>query len=246
MPKKKNYKKIAFLWLEVFVVGGLGGVLFMRVLVPWLAGFPPLSHVGWFCSVKEGTTIVNKTERVYVSQDTAYQEAIGRVNNAVVAVRAERAGRKPVESSGFILTSDGLVATANLAVIQGAKVLVIREGKEYEAEVSRQDKENNLTLLKINEANLPVINFGEVSNLGLGEMVFLAGAAKINDNFTRFVNLGFVKILTPEPSFTFTETPLADGAALGNIKGEVLGICLINKDGSVKLVGADKIRKLMK
>jgi len=245
MVKEKKQKKNISFWSVIILTGFLAGILGSQ-LFSWLGSLPALEKISWLCKNKNATTIINKTERVYVSQDTAYQEAINKVGNAVVAVRAERVGRKAIESSGFILTSDGLVATANFSASKGAKILVLREGKEYEAELFSEDKENNLTLLKISETNLPVVNFGEAGNLKLGETVFLAGASKVSDNFTRFTNLAFIKSLTPQPAFTFNETALADGAALGNIKGEVLGICLVNKDGSVKLVDKNKIIELMK
>ncbi len=239
--KEKNWKKITLFWLGIFIVGGLGGVLFMRVLIPWLAGLPPFSNVALFCDVKEGTTIINKTEKVYLTQDLAYQEAISKIGNAAAAVQSgSRAG------SGFILTSDGLVATTYSLAPKGSKIAVIRDNKEYQAQLVKQDKTNNLALLKITENNLPVVSFGDSANLKLGEMMLLVGAAKENDVFNRFANVGFIKTLAPELTFTFSETSLANGSALGNIKGEVLGLALVDKGGEVAMVGADKIKELMK
>jgi len=246
MPKKKDYKKIIGFWLLVFLIGGFSGVFFSQTFLPWLTSFSPFNKVGWLCNVKDNTTIINKTEKVYISQEMAYQEAINRVGNAVVAVRVERAGRAPVENSGFILTGDGLIATANFNLLAGAKILVLRDNKEYLAELVKQDKENSLALLKISADNLPVVTFGDGASLRLGEKVFLVGAAKINDNFAKFINVGFIKALAPELALTFTESPLADGAALGNVEGKVLGLALISKQGVVKLVGEEKIEELIK
>jgi S1-C subfamily serine protease len=245
MPKQKDYKKIIGFWALVFLVGGVAGLLFGQFLIPWLATVPSLSKIGWICNVKEGTTIINKTEKIYLTQDSAYQEAIAKIANSVVAVRSERSGKIATENSGFILTSDGLVATSD-SISKGRKIFIVKDNKEYEAQIIKQDKENNLALLKINEANLPVVSFGESDNLKLGEMVFLVGAVKEDDAFNEFTNIGFIKTLAPEITFTFSETSLASGASLSNIKGEVLGLCLIDKNGNVKLVEAEKIRELMK
>ena len=246
MPKKKfDYKRIIIFWVAVFLVGGLAGVFFSRTFLPWLTSFPPFNKVAWLCDVKDSTTIINKTEKVYIPQGTADQEIVVKIGSAVVAVRVERIGRQAIEDSGFILTSDGLIATADFTMSKGAKILAIQSGKEYEAQIVKQDKENGLALLKINANNLPIADFGDTSNLRLGEKVFLVGAAKINDVFSSFANSGSVRTLLPELSFTFSESQLADGAPLGNIEGKVLGLCLVDKQGKIKVVGVDKIRGLM-
>lgn len=245
LKKKVDYKKMVLFWVAVFLVGGTSGVFFSRSFVPWLTSFSPFNKVVWLCNVKDNTTIINKTEKVYISQEAAYQESIGKVGNAIVAVRVERAGKRAIENSGFILTSDGLVVTADFIVAKGAKILAVQGDKEYEAQIVKQNKENKLVLLKIIANNLPIVDFGDSDNLRLGEKVFLVGAAKINDVFSKFTNTGFVKTLLPELSFTFSESSLADGAPLGNIEGKVLGLVLIDQQGNIKLVGTEKIRELM-
>jgi len=247
MPKKKvNYKKTVLFWVIVFLVGGLSGVFFSRAFLPWLTSFSLFNKISWLDNVKDGTTIINKIEKVYITQEVAFQDAIGKVGNSVVAIMVERAGRQPIENSGFILTSDGLIATANFTLAKNAKILVLRDNQEYEARMVKQDAVNNLALLKIEANDLPVADFGDNNNLRLGEKVFLTGAAKINNNFVRFANLGFVKTVSPDPSLTFTESSLADGAPLGNIEGKVLGLVLVDKQGNITVVGVDKIREIMK
>ncbi|MBU2265343.1 S1C family serine protease [Patescibacteria group bacterium] len=246
MPKKKDYKKIIGFWLLVFLVGGLAGVFFSRAFLPWLTSFSPFNKVAWLYNVNEATTIINKTEKIYVSEDTAYQEAINKIGNAVVAVRVEKTGRIAIENSGFILTSDGLIATANFSLAKDAKILVLRDNQEYEAQLVKQDATNDIALIKITANNLPIVDFGDSQNLSLGERVVLVGASKIGDTFSKFTNIGVIKTFSPEISFSFSESSLADGAALGNIEGKVLGLVLTNKQGSIKLVGEDKIRELMK
>lgn len=246
MPKKKDYKKIIGFWLLVFLVGGLSGLFFSRAFLPWLTSFAPFNKVAWLCNVNDATTIINKTDKVYVSEGTAYQEAINKIGNAVVAVRVEKAGRQTIEKSGFILTSDGLIATADFALASGAKILVLRDNKEYLAELVKEDKASGLALLKVKENNLPIADFGDTKSLGLGERVVLVGAAKINEVFSKFTDIGIVKNLLPDISFSFSGSALADGAALGNIEGKVLGLALIDKQGKINLASEEKIRELMK
>ena len=242
---KKDIKRVVGFWILVFLVGGLSGVFFSRSFLPWLTNFPPFNKITWLANAKDGTTIINKIEKVYITQETAFQDAVSKVAGSVVAVRVERAGRQPITNSGFILTGDGLIATANFILATNAKILVLRDDKIYEAQLIKQDSVNNLALLKIDVNDLPVADFGDINSLRLGEKVFLAGAAKLDDGFVRFANLGFVKTIFPDLSVNFTESSLADGAPMGNIEGKVLGLVLVDKRGNIIVVGADKIRALM-
>ncbi|MDD2730957.1 MAG: serine protease [Candidatus Portnoybacteria bacterium] len=245
MKKHDDYKKIIGFWLLVFLVGGLGGLFFVKGFFPWLAGITPFDKIGWLSDFKDGTTIINKTEKVYLAQDAAYQEAIARVSGAVVAVRLERNGRIIAENSGFILTNDGLVVTADL-ISKGTKAIVIKDAKEYEAQVIKQDKDDNLALLRISEANLSVVSFGEINNLKIGEMVFLAGANQNEEVFGISADIGFVKTLAPRVSFSLNGSYFSHGGPVANNKGEVLGLALVEKDGSTELVAAEKIKEIMK
>lgn len=243
---EKNYKKIFAFWALVFLVGGMAGIIFGQLIVPWLTNFRPFSAIGWLGYIKNGTTIINRTEKIYLTQDLAYQEAIDRVVNSVVAVRAELNKKVLAETSGFILTSDGLIVTANSVVPKATgQILVVRDNKESEAQLLGQDKENGLALLKLSETNLPVVNFGDSANLKLGEMVFLVGAGTANETFSKFANVGFIKTLEPL-TLTISESPSASGSPLINIKGEVLGLNLVDKEGKIKVVLIERVRELLK
>lgn len=242
----KDIKKIIGFWLLVILVGGISGVFFSRSFLPWLTSFSPFNKIGWLCSVKDNTTIINRTDKIYISEETAYREAINKVGVAVVAVEVERAGRLLVANSGFILTNDGLVATANFSLPRDAKISIWREGQQYEARLVKQDEANGLALLKIEVNNLPVVDFGDNGNLNLGERLVLVGAVRADKLFSRFVDIGIIKTILPEISFSFSESSLANGAPLADIEGKVLGLALVDKSGNISLVEQNKIKELMK
>jgi S1-C subfamily serine protease len=259
MSKDKDYKKTIGFWVLVFLAGGIAGVLFNQLLVPWLAGFSPFNKIDWLANLHDGVTIVNKTERVYISQDAAYQETISRLGNSVVAIRAERHyrlnGKKQVplatpevlaEGSGFILTGDGLIATAGVLVpFETTRVIIIRDGKETEAQIVKKDGQNNLALLKIGDTNLPVVGLGDTTAIDLGQMLFLIGIDNSTKSFNKLVNVGFVRTLAPELTLTFNESQLANGSPLINIRGEVVGLNLVDKNGVIKVITTDKLRELL-
>jgi S1-C subfamily serine protease len=260
VKKQPNYKKIVAFWVAVFVVGGLAGALSSQLLLPWLAGISPFSKIGWISRVKDGTTIINRTEKVTISEDLAYLDAIGKLTNSMIAIRCEKHYRlinkkqvllaKPevlTEGSGFILTSDGYVVTALTLVPEAAtRCILIREGREVEAQVVKRDVQNSLALIKTTDSNLPVVSMGDSTSIKLGEAVFLIGEKNIATSTSQFVHLGYIRTIAPDLSVDFSESQLANGSPLGNLRGEVIGLNLINSQGVIKIVAEDKIRNLLK
>lgn len=240
----------------IFFLGGIGGILGCQLFLPWLAGLPLFSRIDWLRNVGEGITVINRTERVTITENQALEEVIAKVANTVVAVSSQKTekivGRKKVllekpeilaQGSGFILTSDGLIAVAESLVPEAAQQVSVYFGdRQIQAEIKKRDKTTGLALLKINESNLPVVSF--VGNeLKLGERVFLIGA-KTEDKFLRFVDLSIIKQL--EPLIFGFETKETNGSPIFNIKGEVIGLNVIDSSGQAKVVLAANIRELLK
>ncbi len=74
--------------------------------------------------------------------------------------------------SGLIVDSSGIVIT-NAHVIEGAsKILVIlKDGRELDADVLGSDHEADLAVLKVKARNLPATPLGRSSDLLMGETV---------------------------------------------------------------------------
>lgn len=256
---KKGYKKFIGLLVLIFFVGGIAGILGSNLFLPWLVSFSPFDKIGWMARSKDGVTIINKTEKIVIEPSAAYQEMIERLSKSVVVVESEKilkiVGGKTVplikpeilsEGAGLILTSDGLIATANVLVPDLVnQVSVFWNDKQYEAQVVKRDAANNLALLKISEKNLPVVALGEASALKLGEDVFLVGAFLSAGKFAKFIDRGFVKALSPALAFDFSENPAATGSLLANSKGEIWGLSLVGKGKKLTVITAESIRNLL-
>lgn len=235
-------------WAGVLLAGALAGFAGGQFLSPWLAACPLADKINWPGKNKETTMIVNKTEKVYLTEDLAYQDAISRVLGSVVYARAVKADKKLAEGVGFILTGDGLIVASGSVVVKGAvNFVIIHENEEYAAELIREDKENNLALFKAAVSGWPVVNFGETANLKIGERIFLPGInAAVDSVYSEFVLAGFVKTVAPEISFSMVDKPLLAGEPVMNSRGEIIGLALLDKNGGVELAGAEKIKALMK
>ena len=140
-------------------------------------------------SVPRQPTVVNE-ERA-----TPITRAVARIAPAVVTVQTEaveRVAADPIEQffggrqfseraragigSGFIIRADGIIVT-NAHVVSGASRISIamRDGTSFPARTLGIDEANDLAVLKIDAANLPVAPLGQSSGLLVGEWAIAIG-----------------------------------------------------------------------
>ena len=147
-------------------------------------------------------------------------------------------GPKEASGSGVILSADGFIVTNNHVIDKADKIEIILDDKrKFTAKKIGVDPSTDLALLKIEESNLPFVNFGLSDNLRVGEWVLAVGNPF---NLTSTVTAGIVSakarninILSREnnqyaiESFIQTDAavnPGNSGGALVNLKGELVGI----------------------
>jgi len=124
----KIFNRLA-VFLLIFLVGGAGGVWMNQSVMPKLAAEEPFKNYAFFKSVNDRTSIINQTNNVIISDDSALLESVRKVNPSVVKITAnyvfkeklsvyqEKIGVKPktnIENrnlNGVIIASDGLILT---------------------------------------------------------------------------------------------------------------------------------------
>jgi serine protease Do len=143
--------------------------------------------------------------------------------------------------SGVIVSQDGYIVTNN-HVIEGASAIevTLNDGRAFEAEVIGRDPNTDLALLKIDEKDLPYIQFGDSDELRVGQWVLAVGNPM---NLASTVTAGIVSakgrglgVLGQRrgeagrfaiESFIQTDAAVNQGnsgGALVNLKGELVGI----------------------
>ncbi len=128
------------------------------------------------------------------SRRTAITEAVARVAPTVVTVQTERRERVPADAfemffggrsgersaasigSGFIIRSDGIIIT-NAHVVSGAAdvAVALRDGTTYRATVLGIDEMNDIAVLRIEAAALPVAPIGDARDVLVGEWAIAIG-----------------------------------------------------------------------
>jgi serine protease Do len=136
------------------------------------------------------------------------------------------------QGSGFLVSEDGYLLTNNHIVENAGKVTVIlKNGKEYEAEVIGRDPNTDLAVLKIDGKNFPYLKLSNSNNLEVGQWAIAVGnplglSATLTVGVISAVdrsNLG----LTPIENFIQTDAAINRGNSGGPLldaDGEVIGI----------------------
>ncbi|MCU7938162.1 MAG: trypsin-like peptidase domain-containing protein [gamma proteobacterium symbiont of Bathyaustriella thionipta] len=142
--------------------------------------------------------------------------------------------------SGVIVSSQGHILTNN-HVISGAQDIevLLKDGRYLQASIVGRDLETDLALLKVSAAKLSTIQFGDSSNLQVGDIVLAIGNPFGLGNT---VTSGIISALNRSQfranSFdNFIQTDAAinpgnSGGALVNTQGEMIGLNTINISNS--------------
>lgn len=253
-----SFLKIFFYLLIILVIGGIGGVLAERLVLPYLAHTAPFNKIVWLRQVKEKMTIINKTEKITIEENTAVEEAIDKIKPAVVGVITKKSEKGKIEQivaegTGFILTADGLIVTANhllpvFKLPEQAKYYIVRDEKLISAKVVKKDPLNNLALLQIQESNLPVVPLGSIEEIRLGQRVILIGTEIQKNIVNQFVNWGIIRSIA-DSAFSINlekENWMISGGPLINIKAEVIGLIFLDSQGLIKIIPVNKVQDLLK
>lgn len=245
MPEIK--KSISKLFI-ILIIGGIGGILADQFFLPYLTTIPTFSKIEFIHRTSNGTTIINPTEKIIITENVAIEQAIEKINPCLVSVHAYKNKKLLSQGTGLIVTSDGLIITAaDLVPANADEYLIFRNSHSLIAEISKVNLENNLALLKIEETNLPVVSFINLDDLQLGERVILAGTELNKNKLSDFVNLGIIRSIHGEDIKIniIQESGLANGSPLINIKAEAIGLNLVDENGFIEVISVEIIKEFI-
>src|SRR3989339_1020756 len=166
--------------------------------------------------------------------------------------------------SGFIISDDGYILTNDHVAGNATEVTVtMTNGKHYKAKIIGSDPVTDICLLKIDENNLPYIEFGNSNEVIIGEWVIALGNPfglfEINDKPTVTVGVISATGMNLEPLnnryyLNMLQTDAAinggnSGGPLVNSIGEVIGMNTLiytagGSEGNIGLSFAIPINKI--
>lgn len=191
-----------------------------------------------------------RTSKIVVEESSAIIEASKKVQPAVVSVTSTGQAVREVfgfgviqapktSGTGFIVTSDGLIATNKHVVSLGDKfTITTADGKNLEGKVVAQDPTNDLALLKVDSRGLPVVDLGDYQKVQVGQWVIAIGNAlgELQNTVTVGVISAKERAANPSDGQGGTESlygllqtdaainPGNSGGPLVNLAGQVIGI----------------------
>src|SRR5438105_6490205 len=177
------------------------------------------------------TQTVRRSQRLPdISEDDPFYEFFKRFG-PIPRRGPERDFEAQSTGSGFIVSSDGYIAT-NAHVIDDASEVTVRlsDRREFKAKVVGADKRSDVALLKIDAKDLPKVTIGDPEKLKVGEWVVAIGKPfGLENTMTAGIVSAKGRDLPQENLVPFIQTDVAinpgnSGGPLFNMRGEVVGI----------------------
>ena len=144
--------------------------------------------------------------------------------------------------TGFILTSDGYIATNYHVVEDGTSIKVtLFNGQTYEAHLMAYNEGKDIAILKINASSLPSVVLGDSDKIHVGEQIMTIGNSLGELSFS--LTVGFVSGMGREVQFSegkqmnLIQTDCAinsgnSGGAMFNAFGEAVAIVVGKSSGA--------------
>jgi len=145
---------------------------------------------------------------------------------------SNRQRKEPSLGSGVILSAEGYILTNNHVISDAAEIAVaLKDGRTTSAKLIGADPESDLSVLKIDMKDLPVVTLGRSDNLEVGDVVLAIGNPfGVGQTVTSGIVSGLGRSELGINTFeNFIQTDAAinpgnSGGALINANGELVGI----------------------
>ncbi len=174
----KNGAKWVGVAAGIMLLGGLGGVLLDRSVLPWLATQKGLNKIKFFEQASDNVTIINKTEQITVREDDSLETIVSQPSTAVVTIVARPTA---VASStvaggvfpGVLLTNDGMIATYRaLGMPKAAEQVfsvIFFDGSVHEARFVGWDSLSHIAFFRVDVSDAPAISLADSDGARIGK-----------------------------------------------------------------------------
>jgi len=184
--------------------------------------------------------IIKKEDTIILTEADFIKDHIKEIQNSVLYITDLNSKK---ESSGLILTSDGLVLTLNSNVPKNSDFDFKFLGKSKVYEIRKRDAERDLALVQIGEVNLKPCSFAQDTNITLGDQVYILG---LNKEGEYIFGEGVVKNISEK----YIQTNIYgdssfNGAPIFNEKGDILGIGRLNNNKLVDIILINDIKDFL-
>jgi len=239
--------KLTF-WLSVLAVSFLASILMTLAVLLFLSDTTTGKELRAAIGIDSNGLNIETTrvDKVVVEESSAIIETIKKVGPAVVSITSGEDAFRDIpgfgriqaprtSGTGFIITSDGLIAT-NKHVVRGFETFTVTaaSGETYQGKVMATDPSNDIAFIKIEARGLPVADLGDSDRVQVGQWVTAVGNAlgELQNTVTVGVISAKERSATPEGEgelYGLIQTDAAinpgnSGGPLVNLSGQVIGM----------------------
>jgi len=246
----------------IIIISGASAIAADRYFFPYLSSTDAFSKNKFLKRFATDVTIINKTEQVFVKEDSTVTKLASQASSSIVNIISYRnndvktAAKDQLPShqngTGIIVTSDGLIMTYLSAIIpeNASYKVMLGDGATYDAKLHSIDSYSNLAFLKIEASNLPSISFGNSDDFRAGEKVIAIGnnmenyqnryASGLLNEYNSTFNISGKALSVPEKLEGVFEADLGAGnnfvgGPIIDYSGQVIGITgSVASDNSVR------------
>lgn len=259
----------------VVVVAGLSGIAADRFIFPHLASKPWFSKSEFLKRSLETTTVINKTEQIFMKEEATVNKITGNntasivniisYSEAPVQAKSNSSSVAPKNSTGVIVTSDGLIMTYAPAINTDASKykILTSDGGSFDAELAGIDSYSNLAFLKISASNLPTISFANSDDENPGEKIIAIGndqgdyqnifSSGLLSSFNTTFNISGKTVSSSEKlegvfELDINSGAICEGGPVINYAGQTVGIAgSVLIDGSERpfVIPSNKVKKVI-
>ncbi len=220
---------------------GIAFILIVSILLSFICGMTGAYLISQTVSVPNVVKNITTSELV----ENSISSSVDKVYNSTVVITASADGKQISTGTGFIYKKSGKLAyvMTNNHVIDGADKAQIEfndSDKKIDAKIIGGDKYADIAVLTIEDNDYPLVEFGKVDDLKLGDTIFTVGSP-MGVNYKGTVTKGILSGKDRMVDVSLTKSTVADyymkvvqidaavnpgnsGGPLCDVSGKVIGI----------------------
>lgn len=250
MNQERWIRKGVIYILLILLLGGVGGILMDRLVLPYLATIPFLKSLPLLSP--RTPLVITRREEIRINEGINHQEILNRVKHTLATVYLHEGEfgtnkfRLLGTTSGVVVSSDGIIITPLPNFRPELSVTLLLASQEiYKGRVLQSDALTGVSFLKIEARDLPVIKQGTGQETQVGERLIAVRTESSPVNLSLRSVIATAKSL-PMPSLTRVYELGRPNAFLPtdqHFDSDELGAVVVNKDstlvGFVTALGKD-------
>jgi len=234
-------KKIFYI-IVIFIFGMFGGIFANQIFWPYFVERP----LFYKYNLDRSPVYVTERKEIVIKENEALQNAIEKVEKAIIGIEATAKTGNIIKGSGLIVTSDGLVVALSEILPSNDNFSFLVNGKVTKYQILKRDVKENLVLIKLEGDRFSTVGFSDFEKIKLGERVFLMGFVKENNTIKKIVNDGVIRYISDIIIDTnIYENNNIKGSPVFDIEGNFIGLGSIDKGGRVVVIPVDKIKNFI-